>query len=618
MSIRAFLFCLASMASVYTSNAQTLPAETDRLVATGKLWVTVRYFHPALAYRPNINWDQALVEALPKIRAAQTLSEYQSAVEAMLHVLDTAASASASPGHRQWIHHGFPPETGDAQATPFYSAFLNQSGDSAGEIHLPMGGFSVRLALSEPISAASAVPLEMPSHWDSSPYPATELRILAAYKIWGILHYFFAYRDLLDEDWDSLFPQFLPRLIAAKDALEYNLAIAEWLTHAADTLTAPQSAALSHYFGEAPVGLRLHIVEKQVVVTQVLDPEAGKSGIKVGDVVKRVDGETLVDRFKREQQYLPASTPQRLAADVVSLILNGAPDSTAALTLEDVSGNRKEVHLKRSTSFIPLLNALPAGETFKSLRAGVGYVDLRRLKVGDVPTLFQKFQDAPALIFDMRGVPVDLAAVRLVASRLVSEPDVASAIVTGPIVSFPDVPREGISGQSSSFFFLQTLPSPVQPRYKGRTVLLVDEQTIAQGEEAGLILEAANKTEFVGSPTAGAHSVLTNFTVPGGITISFSGEDIRHGNGGKLQRLGLQPNLSVSPTLSSIRTAKDEVLNKALDLVSPAPANAKSLPSRATNSHLDLPVRLRGIACILKRARKTTNLDYVVTSAVIV
>jgi C-terminal processing protease CtpA/Prc len=112
--------------------------------------------------------------------------------------------------------------------------------------------------------------------------------------------------------------------------------------------------------------------------------------------------------------------------------------------------------------------------------------------------------------------------------------------------------------------------------------MLVDERTIGSGEEAGLFLEAANKTDFVGSPTAGAHSVFTQFTVPGGVTVTFSGQDVRHANGGKLQRLGLQPNVTVAPTLTGIRTGKDEVLEKALESLLPKVPVSKTLPTRAS------------------------------------
>jgi C-terminal processing protease CtpA/Prc len=544
------------------------------LVSTGRLWITVKYFHPYLAYR-DLDWDQALVDALPKIRSANTTEEYQAAVRTMMHGLDDGNSASGSTGQRVWIHHGLPPETG-APSGQFYSAFLYKPGSAPDEVNVPMGGFSVNVRLSEAAAGAS-LPAPQPARVYSDAYPSTEFRILAAYKIWGVFHYFFAYRDLMDEDWDALLAQFLPRLIAAKDALEYNLSIAEWLTHAADSLAVVQSETISRYFGESPVGLRLRIIEKHAVITEVLDPEAIRAGVKVGDVVKTVDGETLIDRFKRLAQYVSASTLQRLREDVANRALNGPEGSSAALTLEDHAGNRKELNLKRSQRFAGLPDAAGPGEAVKLLRGGIGYADLRRLKRNEVDAMFEKFRSAPAIVFDMRGVPAD-DSIAAIAPRLTKELDVPAAIVTGPVAVAPDLQRGSVASPSSSYFFLETIGNSEQWKYQGKTVMLVDERTIGAGEQAGLLLEAANKTEFIGSPTAGANSMLTNFAVPGGIVIWFSGQDIRHANGGKLQRLGLQPNVNAVPTLTGIRTGKDEVLEKALDYL--LPKSPKAVPSK--------------------------------------
>jgi hypothetical protein len=59
----------------------------DRLVALAKLWAAVKYFHPYLAYRDNIDWDAALVRAIPKVDAARDRVEYSAAVEGMLNEL---------------------------------------------------------------------------------------------------------------------------------------------------------------------------------------------------------------------------------------------------------------------------------------------------------------------------------------------------------------------------------------------------------------------------------------------------------------------------------------------------------------------------------------------------
>jgi hypothetical protein len=48
---------------------------------------TVKYFHPYLAYR-EIDWDKALIDTIPKVSAAKTSQDYQSALNQMLAVLN--------------------------------------------------------------------------------------------------------------------------------------------------------------------------------------------------------------------------------------------------------------------------------------------------------------------------------------------------------------------------------------------------------------------------------------------------------------------------------------------------------------------------------------------------
>jgi hypothetical protein len=79
-------------------------ARVDRLVELAKLWAAIKYFHPYLAYRDNIDWDGALVRAIPKVNAARGRVEYAAAVEAMLNelgdpvtrVLEVPAPANSS------------------------------------------------------------------------------------------------------------------------------------------------------------------------------------------------------------------------------------------------------------------------------------------------------------------------------------------------------------------------------------------------------------------------------------------------------------------------------------------------------------------------------------------
>ena len=69
----------------------------ERLADLGRLWGFVKFAHPALAYR-DIDWDQALLRALPAVRAARSAEDYAAAVNGMLSALnDPLTRATVAP-----------------------------------------------------------------------------------------------------------------------------------------------------------------------------------------------------------------------------------------------------------------------------------------------------------------------------------------------------------------------------------------------------------------------------------------------------------------------------------------------------------------------------------------
>ncbi len=79
--------------------------------------------------------------------------------------------------------------------------------------------------------------------------------------------------------------------------------------------------------------------------------------------------------------------------------------------------------------------------------------------------------------------------------------------------------------------------------------MLIDERTQSQAEHTGLFFRAANGTRFVGSNSAGADGEITAMVVPGGITIGFTGQSVKHPDGRQLQRIGLVPDVLAKPTI---------------------------------------------------------------------
>ena len=393
-------------------------------------------------------------------------------------------------------------------------------------------------------------------------YPAWEYRLLAGFRIWAVFQYFFAYKDLMGEDWNRLLVESVPKLEKAVDATEYAEAVAEMVAHVHDShASVSGSRALLELFGTEPPPVRTRIIEGQPVVTGLLDGDAAaQAGNAIGDVVLKVDGEDASERLSRLGKYIAASTPQSLENNLMRRWLNGARGTEVRLTIRDGRGQIREVRLARAA------NAnLPwrGGDVVQVLPGNVGYADLDRLTPESVGPMFEKLKDTRAIIFDMRGYPQGTGW--LIAPRLTERKHVPAARFRRPLALAPEGLAGDISTVGAGWDFVQYLPESDEWKYTRPTVMLIDERAMSQAEHAGLFFEAANGTKFVGSSTAGADGDVARFTVPGGITIGFSGHDVRHIDGRQLQRVGLLPDIEVKPTVAGIRAGRDEVLERALE-----------------------------------------------------
>jgi C-terminal processing protease CtpA/Prc len=738
-----------SGSSARAADAKLDARRTERLVSLCKVWGTVRYLHPYLAYK-DIDWDAALIAALPKVEAANEESEFRSAVQAMLDQLGDSATrvarkapqpqadqpgsggkddkdhplfswvendvlaihlerppslskltdpktretllaalAKASgvildlrgedelgfggfvltwisphmpardvrpPAERYLVHSGYRPQTGRTSGG-YFSAFettlpevfpaapegkgkravflvdertelpsialaLQEAGEAfivaQGKAATALGSgrrvvpltesFEVQIRTTELIgrrglvqvepdalvpaeadrgpkgpafqkaltllrdAAASMKPAKAPDgvapphgawrpdkQYETMAYPEREYRLLALFRFWNVIHYFYPYKDLLDQDWDTVLPRFLPQFAAAKDALEYALAVAEMAACIQDTHTrVAGSKELNRFFGEATPPVALRLIEGKPAVTDLLDADAVKgSGVAIGDVVLAVDGEPVEKRMARYGKYVAGSNPGAHARYVLRRLLNGPDGSTLQLTVRGRDDTTREIALPRKAGYAALWPKAN-GAVFKVLEDNIGYCDLERLTVGEVDAMLELLKDTRAIVFDLRGYPQGTAWA--LAPRLNVKGAKYGAAFQRQLVSGGSSTDEG----KARFAFLQPLPTADKWKYKGKTVTLIDERAISQSEHTGLFLEAACATTFIGSPTAGANGDVTMLTLPGGLMVGFTGHDVRHVDGRQLQRVGLVPQIEVRPTLAGIRAGQDEVLARAL------------------------------------------------------
>jgi C-terminal processing protease CtpA/Prc len=389
---------------------------------------------------------------------------------------------------------------------------------------------------------------------ETAAFPPLPYRLLAAFRIWAVGQYFFPYRELIGERWDRVLLEAIPRLESARDSVEYGLALAEMAAHLHDSHVRVSSPALEAALGIAVAPVYVRMIEGQPVITHFTnDSLARQGGAQVGDVILAVDGEDAHARMRRLARYISASTPQALERIAAIRMTRGIAGTTVRLRVRRAGGVVHELELTRSSDF-DLTGR--TGPLFRVLPGNIGYADLGRLPAAQVDSMFEALRDTRAIIFDDRGYPFGTAWP--IAPRLTRAEQPVAARFARPHPASPDTTTH------TTFEFTQALPHTDGWRYLKPTVMLIDERTISQAEHTGLFLEAANGTKFIGSPTMGANGDVTVVALPGRVTMSFTGQAVRHADGRQLQRIGLVPDVLVRPTIAGVRAGRDEVLERAV------------------------------------------------------
>lgn len=382
--------------------------------------------------------------------------------------------------------------------------------------------------------------------------PSKEYRLLALFRFYNVINYFYPYKHLFDRSWDDVLLEYIPKFEAAEGAQEYAFTVARLVSNIQDSHGAIQSSTLRQYLGTQQPPVEVKSIQGQTVITHIYDDSARKAGLTVGDVVVSVDGEEIAARRGSIAPLFAASTTQALRRRVDQAVLGGAKDSEIRLEVRDAAGKMVAATLVRSMTPKKAMRETPV---YSVLPSGFGYIDLERLNPAQVEPAFDQVKETPALIFDMRGYPNGVFM--MLASHFAGKETVVARFET-PTPQSPDA-----SEVSRTQFVQRATPGP--KKYPGKVVVLINEEAISQSEHTCLILEATAHAKFIGSPTNGANGDVTQTILPGGITVNFSGHDVRHADGRQLQRLGIQPDVLVEPTIEGVRSGRDELLEKAIE-----------------------------------------------------
>ncbi len=452
---------------------------------------------------------------------------------------------------------------GDGSATLAPSAILPASGAGGEDLARARALELLAHPLARQAPPLAPARVQRDARYEDQPYPPRALRLLALFRFWNVIEHFYPDKGLMDRTWADALVETMPGFAEAADDVAYTLAAAGLVARLQDTHGFFLSPVFNRFSGGfLGPGLQVRFIAGELAVIGIYDPALVAGGeVAVGDVIVAVDGETIADRSARLAPYLAYSTPQARDFVLVRRLLSGEKGSVAKLEVRRADGSLHTLEAVRQPPGPAAQELLDAHRLSKVtvLPSGLGYIDLTRLEVSEVASAMEQVRQTPGLVLDLRGYP------RGTAWSLT--PYLQAAPRPGPrfdrslgLLAEGDV--------EANLHFVQQVPGGGPWQYAGKLAVLIDERAISQSEHSCLFFETARPdVVFVGTPTNGANGDVTQAVMPGGIVVSFSGHQVRHADGRQLQRVGIQPDLLVAPTLAGLRRGEDEVLAAAVRLL---------------------------------------------------
>jgi C-terminal processing protease CtpA/Prc len=550
-----YLFALLFLST--STLAQPL-TETQKLVSLAKVWGFLKYYHPAVASGKQ-DWDAQLITWLPAVRQADDRDELSALYETVLTNLGTVApcrkcqsEASIPPANRRNVDLSLL-----ADSSVFTTALRNRltyikdNRNQQDNVYVQQANQVKNTSYEhEKLYADMLIPDE--SH-----------RLLALFRYWNIIQYFFPYKYAIDGGWNQVLPDLIPVFQQATTESDYQQALYQLVARIQDShgvLTSTnKTSCLRCYLGKLWLPVDLALIDNKAVVTRLYTDSATVSpALAVGTVISHIDGEPIQARVDRLRPYVSASNEQTLKRDVRNLIGVGTA-SEATLTID--RGGRdttvtvfRYAYQKLGRSVATSINA--RNPLSRWIGDSIGYVNMGKLTPNQVDSVLVPLLGARAIIFDLRNYPK--GTYWQVSRYLVGKHVLFTRL------SIPDMRFPGVFQTDGSV----KLPWPGKKLlYEGKVVVLLDEETQSQAEFTAMAFRMRPDVTFVGSPTAGADGDISWVPLPGGYRTAFSGIGVYYPDGKETQRVGIIPDVLVRPTIEGIREGPDEVLERALFLI---------------------------------------------------
>lgn len=523
-------------------NAFSKPiTETQKLAATCKVWGFLKYYHPNVA-NGNFDWDEQLFKILPKIEEAKTDVEFSNVIEKWITSLGKVKAYKTEISNEEIDYFDKNFDLSWTQNAEFFSKSLSQKLKFIEQNKIQGKQYYVE----QGITFRNEVEYTEFDDKDKN------FRLLLLFRFWNYVEYFFPYKYQMDQNWDLTLIEFLPRTINPVSETDYYLSLKEFSAKLNDTHALLGANKLFDFFGRKFIPFDVKFIDDKAIVTGFKNESLSAiNDIKVGDVITKIEGKSIGNLIQENQKYVEGSNHAAILNNIEWTIFNGNAETAEIEFIRNDKTAIKPINLYLYKDLN--INYEDHREKYKFLDGNIGYVNMAVLTTEDVPAMMEKFKNSKAIIFDIRNYPQGTNFA--IAEYLNPEPrDFVKSI------------DADLSTPGRYIWRKKDTPcGKINPDcYKGNVILLVNEKSISHSEFTAMTLKVAPKATIIGSQTSGADGSNYRFEIINRIWTSFTTYGVFYPDKKETQRIGIVPDIEVSPTIAGIQQGKDEVLDRAI------------------------------------------------------
>lgn len=387
-------------------------------------------------------------------------------------------------------------------------------------------------------------------------YSESSNRLLGLFRVWNTIEYFSPYLDIQDERWESILPEYIPKILEQSDKDSYYLTLLEMMTnlHDGHVTLWDDITILFQYFGKYTAPVELTIAEGKWIVSKVWDSNCA---LHLGDVIKKVDDTEVEEIVHKIQQYVSIPNEQKMVKGISPWILRSYKPNIKISVIRN--GKEELLEVDGTESYYPAIKR--ADVSHELLKENIGVIHPSQIKDNEIHTIMKEFQNTDGLIIDLREYPTasDFSVLLsyIMKGQTVMDANKAAQAIPGIYVT--EIQRAGNFSKSNPFYTQMGIYE-----YNGSVVVLIDQLTQSAPELYALAMKSSDHVTLLGNNTLGSVANISLIPVPGGNTISFSSVGIAM-DGKQIQRIGVAPNIEVYPTIEGIKEGCDELMEAAIE-----------------------------------------------------